>query len=110
MSELRTNRIVPRDGLPSGSAGGVIQVKQAVSTDTNSQTGGIATALTNFEGITGLFCTITPTRSDSKILVQMNISASISVDNNILMFRIRRKIGGGSFSDLSGGFNLKKLL
>ena len=22
MSELRTNRIVPRDGLPSGSAGG----------------------------------------------------------------------------------------
>ena len=29
MSELRTNRIVPRDGLPSGSAGGVIQVVHA---------------------------------------------------------------------------------
>ena len=27
MSELRTNRIIPRDGLPSGSAGGIIQVK-----------------------------------------------------------------------------------
>ena len=25
MSELRTNRIVPRDGLPSGSYGGIIQ-------------------------------------------------------------------------------------
>ena len=28
MSELRTNRIVPRDGLVSGSYGGIIQVKQ----------------------------------------------------------------------------------
>ena len=27
MSELRTNRIVPRDGLPSGSSGGIIQIK-----------------------------------------------------------------------------------
>ena len=26
MSELRTNRIIPRDGLPSGSYGGIIQV------------------------------------------------------------------------------------
>ena len=26
MSELRTNRIIPRDGLPGGSAGGIIQV------------------------------------------------------------------------------------
>ena len=33
MSELRTNRIVPRDGLPSGSAGGIIQVKQTVYTN-----------------------------------------------------------------------------
>ena len=36
MSELRTNRIIPRDGLPSGSAGGIIQVKQTVKTDTFS--------------------------------------------------------------------------
>ena len=26
MSELRTNRIVPRDGLKSGASGGIIQV------------------------------------------------------------------------------------
>ena len=40
MSELRTNRIVPRDGLPSGSAGGIIQIRQTLKTDsfnTNSQ-------------------------------------------------------------------------
>ena len=30
MSELRTNRIVPRDGLASGTFGGIIQVVQAV--------------------------------------------------------------------------------
>ena len=33
MSELRTNRIVPRDGLPSGSSGGIIQVKSTTITD-----------------------------------------------------------------------------
>ena len=35
MSELRTNRIVPRDGLTSGTfnGGGIIQVKQTVKTD-----------------------------------------------------------------------------
>ena len=30
MSELRTNRIVPRDGLTSGTFGGIIQVVQTV--------------------------------------------------------------------------------
>ena len=30
MSELRTNRIVPRDGLPSGASGGIIQVVQTI--------------------------------------------------------------------------------
>ena len=48
MSELRTNRIVPRDGLPSGSAGGIIQTVH-VSFDTPvaiSNTGGVDTGLT----------------------------------------------------------------
>ena len=68
MSELRTNRIVPRDGLPSGSAGGIIQIKQTLKTDsfnTNSQ---------NLVDITGMSVSITPTRSDSKILVQVHLS------------------------------------
>ena len=39
MSELRTNRIVPRDGLPSGSSGGIIQVKQAERTTSVKYTG-----------------------------------------------------------------------
>ena len=38
MSELRTNRIVPRDGLPSGSSGGIIQVKSTTLTTNVSVT------------------------------------------------------------------------
>ena len=64
MSELRTNRIVPRDGLPSGSAGGIIQVKQ-VTTDQQVES--------SFASETTLLSlSITPTRSDSKILVCIN--------------------------------------
>ena len=35
MSELRTNRIVPRDGLVSGTGvgGGIIQIKQTIKKD-----------------------------------------------------------------------------
>ena len=64
MSELRTNRIVPRDGLPSGSSGGIIQIKSKHITDyftTNSGT---------YVDVTGHSISITPTRADSKILIQ----------------------------------------
>ena len=68
MSELRTNRIVPRDGLPSGSSGGIIQVKMGTFTDrftTNSST----------MVDTGLSVSITPTRADSKILVNVSLGS-----------------------------------
>ena len=68
MSELRTNRIVPRDGLPSGSSGGVIQVKSTTKTD-----GDFNTSSSSYVDVTGLSVTITPTRSDSKILIFANI-------------------------------------
>ena len=68
MSELRTNRIVPRDGIPSGSSGGIIQIKSKHITDyftTNSGT---------YVDVTGHNITITPTRSDSKILIDYRIN------------------------------------
>ena len=73
MSELRTNRIVPRDGLPSGSSGGVIQVKSVTKTDTYSKPSG-----TSFVDVTGLSVSITPTRSDSKILVLYDLCWGIA--------------------------------
>ena len=81
MSELRTNRIVPRDGLPAGSAGGIIQVRQKVITDRYSESvppgnSGPYGNIVNSE-------TITPSRSDSKILIMMNLNVGASHDGNI---------------------------
>ena len=73
MSELRTNRIIPRDGLPSGSAGGIIQVKSVTKTDAYQKPSG-----TSFVDVPGLSVSITPTRSDSKILVMYDLSWSTS--------------------------------
>ena len=73
MSELRTNRIIPRDGLPSGSSGGIIQVKSVTKTDAYQKPSG-----TSFVDVPGLSVSITPTRSDSKILVMYDLSWSTS--------------------------------
>ena len=86
MSELRTNRIVPRDGLASGMSGGIIQVKQSVLTSAAYQN---INAGANYDW-SNLTCTITPTRSDSKILVQVNIGCHGSTGNAASVFRIYR--------------------
>ena len=67
MSELRTNRIVPRDGLTSGTfnGGGIIQVKQTVRTSVFSESISAHTTGSN----NAIEVAITPTRSDSKIFV-----------------------------------------
>ena len=81
MSELRTNRIVPRDGLPSGSAGGIIQVRQKVITDTYSESVPAGNAGPYGKIVSSE--TITPTRSDSKILIMMNLNIGSSHDGNV---------------------------
>ena len=77
MSELRTNRIVPRDGLTSGTGvgGGIIQVKSTTKTDAFSDSS------TNFVDVTGLSVSITPTRSDSKILVLCSVNLNSNKEN-----------------------------
>ena len=63
-SELRVDKIVPIDGVPTGGGGGIIQVVS------NMQALGQINSPNNTnEFDTGLNCTITPTRSDSKILI-----------------------------------------
>ena len=72
MSELRTNRIVPRDGLVSGTGigGGIIQIKQTIKKDQFTTAQVVSSGYTD---LTGLNVTITPTRSDSKILIECAI-------------------------------------
>jgi len=67
-SELRVDRIVPVDGVPTGGGGGVVQVVQA-STDTE-----VALTATTYTDI-GLSATITPKFSTSKILMMVSLSA-----------------------------------
>ena len=71
MSELRTNRIVPRDGLTSGTynAGGIIQIRQSLKTDTFSESVNTLT-----DSAIPFTATITPTRSDSKILISSHLT------------------------------------
>ena len=65
MSELRTNRIVPRDGLPVGSAGGIIQVVSVTKNGAFYE----SVSEGSFSGIvSGLTPTITPTRSDLSLI------------------------------------------
>ena len=66
MSELRTNRIVPRDGLPSGASGGIIQIVQDTYNTESSTANSSDTE-------TGLSVNITPTSSSNKVLVLFNL-------------------------------------
>ena len=73
MSELRTNKIVPRDGLPlSASGGGIIQVVSVTKTDAESLTGSSTPQL-----IPGMQATITPQSASNKILVMVVLYASV---------------------------------
>ena len=86
MSTLRTNKILPRDGLTSGtnSAGGIIQIQQGIIT---------APASTSTSGSftdTGLTATITPTRSDSKVFCMVSLGSLSSPGGTSTGFRLVR--------------------
>ena len=94
------NIVLNSDGsttIASG-AGKILQVVQNVKTDTASQAGAIATAL-NFDSLFSQ--AITPSSSSNKIEVSFNLSVSLSTAANQILFRLRRKIGSGSFADIT---------
>ena len=96
MSELRTNRIIPRDGLPAGSAGGIIQVKNTTKTDPWAH----PTPYTTYAQVTGLNVTITPTRADSKILI--NASVNFATQYWQGYGALFKKVGAGSYGIVEG--------
>ena len=81
MSELRTNRIVPRDGLPAGSSGGIIQIRQNVIT--SRYTENVPAASSGPYGNIVATQTITPTRADSKIFIMMSLNIGAANDGNV---------------------------
>jgi hypothetical protein len=68
MSQIRTNSIVPLNGLPSGASGGILQIVQTIKTDSWTASPGA----NNFTAVTGFTASITPSSTTSKILVMVN--------------------------------------
>ena len=79
------------------TSGRIVQVVQGVKSDTQSITANLATKDT----VTGLNASITPTSSDSKVLVQLNLHVGASIDTHVagLILRDSTEIG---IADASG--------
>ena len=93
-SELRVDKIVPTDGVPTGGGGGIIQVVgQRLSASRVQMSGSSYTEL-------GDDAIITPHFSTSKILITMTISIHCSSSNTQILMDVARKIGGGSYLSL----------
>ena len=90
MSELRTNKILPRDGLPSGAYGGGIVQVQTYQKD--------STVTTTSSSIIELHQgTITPTSSTNKILVDVRLRGHETTGNARKWFmNVGRSVGGGA--------------
>ena len=96
MSELRTNKILPRDGLPSGSfGGGIVQVRFAAHDSNTTFTGSINDILS---------LNITPTSASNKILLDLRVRCqtfySSSADS--WHWSVGRTIDGGTKIHVSG--------
>ena len=94
MSELRTNKIYPKNGLPSGAwGGGIIQIAYG-SYD------GSALSITSSTDIVS--ATITPQSSSSKILVDVRLRAQLDGSSGQWFAGVKRSIGGATAVFISG--------
>ena len=108
MSELRTNRIVPKDGLATvtqtlggNACGGIVQVRHS---NTKGQTFASAESGTSTFIATGISGSITPTRADNKILIIANPSVMVYQNSGAQAngsIKIMRSIGGASDTECS---------
>ena len=92
-SELRVDKIVPTDGVPTGGGGGIVQIIQG---KTNNR---VETSSQSFVA-TNLSATITPKFNTSKIFIMISGDCNTNADDNEIYITIYRKIGSGSFEDL----------
>ena len=84
MSQIKVDSIVPRGGLPSGSSGGIIQIRSTTKTDTFQTSSG------SFVDITGLSVSITPQSTSSKILISVCVAGDGREGQSRANFRLLR--------------------
>ena len=93
-SELRVDKIVPTDGVPTGGGGGIIQVKQSLY---NSY---VTKNNSSFEAVSGFTVVMTPKFNTSKILITLNLLLEIR-SASIVAIELTR--GGSSIFTNEGG-------
>ena len=94
MSELRTNKIIPRDGLPSETSGdlkggGIIQIVTKFKKDAQIISGSGNVTQNQEYPITGLSVVIKPSRSSNLVWVQGFVSHNCN-DNQQASFYVSR--------------------
>ena len=109
-SELRVDKIVPVDGVPTGGGGGIVQVKQAEHALRVLYTGSSYSAGTLASGATGNYSiSITPKFNTSKILVSFNCHYDNNTANQRAYVTIYRSVGGGTPTDIAPGRGLVEI-
>ena len=88
--------IVDRDTLATNAKGSILQVVEAVKTNTAS------TGTTVYGAISGLQPQITPTSASSKVMIFINLKWGFSNENNDVNFKLFRSIGGTETEIFSG--------
>lgn len=93
-SELRVDRIIPVNGVPTGGGGGIIQIVQGTTTSRATIS---SSTFTN----TNLSASITPTSASNKILIQVHTSVYVDSAADACYLDLQR----GTTSNLSGRDN-----
>ena len=100
-SQLRVDKIVPVDGVPTGGGGGIIQIKQTLKTDSFSTTS------SSYVDITGMTVSITPKFITSKILLEviLDYGGSTNMYGGIKVLRDSTHIGASTAVSLGNQVN-----
>ena len=98
-SELRVDKIVPTDGVPTGGGGGIIQIVQNVKQNVFTNN-----ANSTWTDITNMAISITPKFNTSKILISINMGISNgSAELHVLrLLRDSTVIGASNFATNDG--------
>ena len=93
-SELRVDKIIPTDGVPTGGGGGIIQVKQSLY---NSY---VTKNNSSFEAVSGFTVVMTPKFNTSKILITLNLLLEVR-SASIVAIELTR-VGSSIFTNEGG--------
>ena len=112
MSELRTNKIIPRDGIPGATSGdlnggGILQIVTKFKKDAQDIGGGSLTQNQEYD-ITGLSVVIKPSSSSNLVWVQGFVSHNVDSSQQAAFFVKRNGTNVTPIGD-AGGSNQKRV-